>query len=251
MGTGAITSYFDVAQLVLYMFWAFFAGLVYYLLRENHREGYPLDTDRGVQAGWPAVPSPKTYLLPNGHEIEVPNGKAEKAVVNARTVHGQIGAPLEPVGNPLTSGIGPGAWCERADEVDLDYHGKPRIVPLRSMPDFSVSAKDRDPRGLDVQGADGEVAGFVCDLWMDTSDMLFRYLEVSLRGSGLKVMLPINFARIKSDRVEVHALYAAQFADVPGRKAENNVTVLEEEKIQSYYGAGMLYADPERQEPLV
>jgi photosynthetic reaction center H subunit len=251
MGTGAITTYFDVAQLVLYMFWAFFAGLVYYLLRENHREGYPLDTDRGTQAGWPAVPSPKTYLLPNGHEIQVPGGKVEKAIVNARAVHDQAGAPLEPVGNPLTSGIGPGAWCDRADEVDLDYHGNPRIVPLRAMPEFNVSERDRDPRGVNVQGADGEVAGFVCDLWMDTSDMLFRYLEVSLRGTGRKVLLPINFSRIKADRVEVYALYAAQFADVPGHKAENNVTALEEEKIQSYYGGGLLYADAERQEPLV
>ena len=39
MGTGAITQYVDVAQIVLYMFWLFFAGLIYYLLRENHREG--------------------------------------------------------------------------------------------------------------------------------------------------------------------------------------------------------------------
>ena len=33
MGTGAITQYVDVAQIVLYMFWAFFAGLIYYLVR--------------------------------------------------------------------------------------------------------------------------------------------------------------------------------------------------------------------------
>ena len=35
MATGAITGYVDVAQIVLYVFWAFFAGLIYYLLREN------------------------------------------------------------------------------------------------------------------------------------------------------------------------------------------------------------------------
>ncbi|MFN9102251.1 MAG: photosynthetic reaction center subunit H, partial [Betaproteobacteria bacterium] len=29
MGTGAITGYVDVAQLVLYVFWIFFAGLIY------------------------------------------------------------------------------------------------------------------------------------------------------------------------------------------------------------------------------
>ena len=37
MGTGAITQYVDVAQLVLWAFWIFFAGLIYYLVRENHR----------------------------------------------------------------------------------------------------------------------------------------------------------------------------------------------------------------------
>jgi hypothetical protein len=40
MGTGAITQYVDVAQIVLYMFSAFLRDLIYYLLRENHREGY-------------------------------------------------------------------------------------------------------------------------------------------------------------------------------------------------------------------
>ena len=37
-----ITSYIDVAQFALYAFWLFFAGLIFYLLRENKREGYPL-----------------------------------------------------------------------------------------------------------------------------------------------------------------------------------------------------------------
>ena len=64
METGAITQYVDVAQIVLYMFWAFFAGLIYYLLRENHREGYPMDSGRenGPKIeGWPPVPEPKAF----------------------------------------------------------------------------------------------------------------------------------------------------------------------------------------------
>ena len=36
-------SNFDIAQLSLYLFWAFFFGLVIYLQRENMREGYPLE----------------------------------------------------------------------------------------------------------------------------------------------------------------------------------------------------------------
>ena len=38
MTTGAITGYIDVAQLVLYVFWIFFIGLVIYLRREDKRE---------------------------------------------------------------------------------------------------------------------------------------------------------------------------------------------------------------------
>ena len=35
MHRGAITDYIDVAQVVLYVFWAFFAGLIVYLRRED------------------------------------------------------------------------------------------------------------------------------------------------------------------------------------------------------------------------
>ncbi|TNY03226.1 photosynthetic reaction center subunit H, partial [Escherichia coli] len=73
MQTGAITGYIDVAQLVLYAFWIFFAGLIVYLHRENKREGYPLESDRSrsisVQ-GWPAVPEAKTYRLANGETVD-------------------------------------------------------------------------------------------------------------------------------------------------------------------------------------
>lgn len=251
MGSAAITTNVDVAQLVLYAFWIFFAGLIYYLVREGHREGYPMDTDRGVITGWP-VPQPKTYKLVGGQEVSFPNDQVSPQTLNGRAIHGLSGAPIDPVGNPLTAGVGPGAWADRADVPDLDYKGHPKIVPLRSLPDFGVSAKDPDPRGTEVVGTDGEVAGTVSDLWLDTSETLFRYLEVTLAGDGRKVLLPINFARItRRDPVKVHALYAAQFAGVPGTKSPDTVTILEEEKIQAYFGAGMLYADEQRAEPLI
>ena len=69
MSTGAITSHIDVAQVVLYAFWIFFAGLIIYIRREDKREGYPLESDRSgsikVQ-GFPAMPEPKSYRLPHG-----------------------------------------------------------------------------------------------------------------------------------------------------------------------------------------
>lgn len=247
----AITSYVDVAQLVLYAFWIFFFGLIYYLIRENHREGYPMDTDRGVIGGWP-VPEPKTYKLASGEEVSFPNDKVSSQTLNGQVIHRLAGAPIEPVGNPLLAGVGPGAWADRADVPDLDPDGKPKIVPLRSLPEFGVSSKDPDPRGTEVVGTDGEVAGTVTDLWLDTSEMLFRYLEVSLQGGARRVLLPINFARItKSKPVKVEALYAHQFSDVPTARNPDTVTLLEEEKIQAYYGAGTLYADESRAEPLI
>ena len=83
METGALTSYFDVAQLVLYMFWIFFAGLIYYLVRENHREGYPLEKEEGRSSavkGWP-IPGPKTFKLAHGGEAVVPNAPSTRPLM--------------------------------------------------------------------------------------------------------------------------------------------------------------------------
>jgi photosynthetic reaction center H subunit len=250
MGTGAITSYIDVAQIVLYMFWIFFAGLVYYLVRENHREGYPMDADRGVIEGWP-VPGPKTYLLPNGREVTVPSVDAPQTL-NAQPINRLSGAPIEPVGNPLLAGVGPGSWVARADVPDLDLDGVPKIVPLRNLPEHRISPNDPDPRGMAVAGGDGEVAGTVVDVWLDTCEALIRYLEVEVKSNGRRILLPINFARITRRKpVQVHAIYAHHFADVPGTRLPEVVTILEEEKICAYFGAGLLYADAERAEPLL
>ena len=60
MQAGEITGYIDVAQVTLYAFWVFFAGLIIYLRSEDKREGYPLESDRRVTVqGFPPVPSPR------------------------------------------------------------------------------------------------------------------------------------------------------------------------------------------------
>ena len=80
-----ITQHIDLALVSLYLFWAFFAGLIYYLHRENKREGYPLVEEhpvgRGVSiVGFPGVPEPKTYILHGGHGASsLPSGRAERA----------------------------------------------------------------------------------------------------------------------------------------------------------------------------
>jgi photosynthetic reaction center H subunit len=253
MGTGAITQYVDVAQLVLYAFWFFFFGLIYYLVREGHREGYPLETEsgKGTITGWP-LPKPKTYLLHDGSEFTVPNDKVSPQKLMAEPTHAWTGAPLQPTGaNPMLDGVGPGAWADRADVPELTGHGHPRLRPLRATPEFDVSSKNRDPRGVPVIGADGVAGGTVSDLWIDTGEGFFRYLEVALADGSRRVLLPITFSRIKRDAVYVKAILGHQFAHVPPLKSDDQITLLEEEKVMAYYGAGLLYAEPSRTESLI
>jgi photosynthetic reaction center H subunit len=253
METGAITGYIDVAQLVLYAFWVFFAGLVYYLHRENKREGYPLESDRSgsiTVQGWPPVPEPKTFRLQHGGTRTVPDRTPSPQTLKAEPIGPWPGAPLQPTGNkPMLDGVGPGAYADRADTPDMTFEGTLRLVPLRSDEAFGVSSHDPDPRGKPVLGADGAVGGTVVDLWVDRSEMLFRYLEVELSDKR-RVLLPINFTRVSDDAVRVKSILGEHFMDVPGTAKPDAVTLLEEEKIMAYYGAGTLYATPERQEPL-
>jgi photosynthetic reaction center H subunit len=72
---GEITEYLDVAQVTLYAFFIFFIGLVLYLRREDKREGYPLLSDRSDRVlvqGFPAIPSPKSFRMPEGHTSYAP-----------------------------------------------------------------------------------------------------------------------------------------------------------------------------------
>lgn len=258
MGTGAITGYIDVAQLVLYVFWIFFFGLVYYLQKESKREGFPLETvypsgEMRQTPGFVGMPTPKTFLLPHGEPVTVPNDKVSPQTLAAEQLHRMIGAPLVPTGNPMLDGVGPGSYADRADVPDMMWEGEAKIVPLRLAAAYGVASNDADPRGLEVVGADGEVGGTVHDLWIDKAEMVFRYIEVTVSAGGATrhVLLPMNFARIKSDHVKVASILSHQFAQVPGTKSAEQITLLEEEKIMAYYGGGTLYATPDRQEPLV
>ena len=253
METGAITQYIDVAQVVLYIFWAFFAGVMYYLIREGHREGYPLDNGREsggpVQTGWP-VPDPKTYKLEDGREITIPDLNRPDGDYSFTPSHSWLGAPLEPKGDPLLAGMGPGAWAAREDIYEKDPHGDLKIVPIRVAPKYGVAIQDNDPRGLSVYGADRQEGGTVKDLWVDKMEMLFRYIEVAL-PSGKSVLLPVPFADISKFKVQVDSILSTQFDKVPALRNPEQISRLEEEKISAFYGAGTLFATPERQEPLV
>lgn len=285
--TGDLTGYIDVAQVVLYAFWVFFAGLVFYLRREDKREGYPLDSDRTERSGgqvqvvgFPPLPRPKTFLLRDGTTRTAPREEAPSRPARSEPAFPWPGSPIQPTGNALEAGIGPGSWAEREDRPDMTLHDTPKLAPMRVATDYSVSEHDPDPRGMDVIALDGETAGKVTDIWVDRSEMRALFLEVELpakrrrRTSRAKasgegeatagetqsapakpetVLLPINFARVQPSPgvVRVVALTAEQFKGVPRLKNPDQVTFLEEDRITGYFGGGHLYAHPARQEPLL
>jgi photosynthetic reaction center H subunit len=256
MQTGAITEYIDVAQLVLYAFWIFFAGLIYYLHQENKREGYPLESNvpgRNPIVGFPPMPSAKTYRLADGTSVTVPRPSEVAAAINAAPIAGHPGAPLEPIGPAMGAGIGPGAYAMRRDIPDTTVGGDARIVPLRAAADFAVAAQDADPRGMTVVGSDGAVGGVVHDVWVDRSEVVFRYLELTVAGAPGRgtVLLPVNFSRIGKSRIVVDSIMGSDFANVPQTRQADIITFLEEEKVMAYYGGGTLYASPSRAEPLL
>jgi photosynthetic reaction center H subunit len=255
MQTGAITQYIDVAQIVLYAFWIFFAGLLVYLRREDKREGYPLESDRSERSdiqvqGFPRMPPPKTFKLPHGGEVTVPRAEAARTLA-ATPVEAWPGAPLEPTGNPMLDGVGPASYAQRSDTPDLTYEGHARIVPMRVAPEFTVESRDPDPRGMPVFGGDGVQAGIVFDVWVDRAEPQIRYLEVRLADSGRQVLVPSAFVRFDSWQrcVRVRSILGAQFNSVPDIASPDQVTLLEEDRISAYYAGGTLYAEPSRLEP--
>jgi photosynthetic reaction center H subunit len=248
-------AYLDVAQITLYVFWIFFAGLIYYLRTEDKREGYPLISDTGgggIQQGVPFPPDAKTYLLRGGHTATLPNHKNDRPDVAVAPTAPWPGAPYAPTGNPFADGVGPGSYANREDVPELTLEDVPAIVPLRVAKGITLDPRDPDPRGMKVIGADREVGGVVTEAWVDRGEGLIRYLEVEV-SKGKRVLLPLPFALVNRPKgfVSVDAILGSQFANAPTLAKPDQVTKLEEDRIVGYYGAGYLYATPERQEPFV
>jgi len=239
---------FDLASLAIWLFWGFFALLVYYLQTENMREGYPLEAEDGSNApnqGPFPLPKAKTFILPHGRgEVTVPNGAREaREVALGRTAMSE-GFPHAPTGNPLTDGVGPAAWAPRRDLPELDGHGHNKIMPMSQAAGFAISA-GRDPRGLPVQAGDLEVVGTISDMWVDVPEQLVRYLEITLNSGAVK-LVPMPMVKVQADRVRINSLSSDLFDGVPATKSTSSVTMLEEEKISAYYAGGTLYAAEKR-----
>ena len=248
----------DIAELTFFAFFLFFLGLVWYLRREDRREGYPLETDvegylfdtRDALLFDP----PKTFVLPHGlGTVTTPTANERDElptnIIPANRVY--EGTPFTPASDPLSSGLGPASYAKRFDRPDVDMHGDPRIVPTRVAPHIGVAGGDLDPRGMPVFGVDGGKAGTVSDLWVDKSEHMLRYLEVDLDGGAGKVLLPMAMSEVSRGGVVTDSITGAQFAGAPRTKSADQVTLLEEDMIVGYFGGGYLWATPERSEPFL
>ncbi len=269
---GALTSYLDVAQVVLYVFWIFFLLLVLYLNRESKREGYPL---RGGKNGDQpvdlllGVPKPKTYKLYHGGEVQLPSGKSDDHRELAARGGRVDGDPIIPTEDCLTHGVGAAAWTERENVPDQLLDGSPKIRPMSSLPDtYFVADHSIDPRGLTVYTCEGTAVGTVDDIWLDCMEMMPRYYTVSLNSGGSR-LVPVMLSTIRKSSmaptegdlmtrltvrqryVDIASLYAHQMHDVPQLANPDQITLREEDQISAYFGGGQLHASPDRAEPLI
>jgi photosynthetic reaction center H subunit len=251
--------FLDLAALSLYLFFAFFAGLVFYLHRENKREGYPLVPDRsdrpnfGTIHGFPETPPAKVFRLHYPPGATVTQGDQPERDISALVIEDPYnGTPITPRGDAMRDGLGAASYAMRHDAPDLAYDDNlPKIVPLRAAPGWHIAEEDPNPIGRPVTTLDGETVGTVVDLWTDRSEYVLRYIEVDAVG-GRRILVPMFLATINDDGdVRVISVTAAQFAAAPGIKSPEQITLLEEDMIAAYFGGGHLHATPERSEPLV
>ena len=255
MFSGNFFGNFDLTLILLYVFWAFFFGLVVYLNRESKREGYPMVADTTgapVGLGWTGMPDPKTFILAHGHgTVQAPRPEpiTELPIGPVRW----SGDPIDPLGDPMHLGLGPAAYAMRADKPHVTYDDElPSIQPLRIATAFWIAEEDPDPRGYTALDADGEPAGTVTDVWVDRSEYLARFVEVMTPG-GKRVLAPAPLVRVDEDArvIRIKTLLAHHIAAAPTTASPDQITLREEDRIQAYFASGQLFAKPERSEPFL
>ncbi|MGB3627817.1 MAG: photosynthetic reaction center subunit H [Henriciella sp.] len=276
---GEFVAGIDLVDVSLWLFTLFFVGLIFYLRKEDRREGYPLESDttgRHEPSGVFWMPKKKSYNLPHGRgELTMASGPRDERDHAIRRTAVWPGAPYVPTGDPMQDGVGPASYANRQDVPDLTMEGLPRIAPYRASPGYEVAKQDQDPRGLDIVGLDKVVAGKVVDLWVDRSEAMIRYLEVEVPVAAVavvtesrpvgedpvaaaavvgttRVLVPMPFVKVHgglNPKVTVEAVTAEQLQAAPRTAEELTVTRLEEDRISGYFGGGKLYATAARSEP--
>ena len=265
MNAAYIVGSFDAAELAFLLFFGFFVALVFYLNKESRREGYPLeDEDTGkIHPGSLFDADKNTFQLPSGRGPFVPEDVARDDInVPAVQAFRAAGAPFVPTGDAMADGMGPAAWANRSKYPDLTFDGRPRIVPIAQSHELIIAPNDPQLVGWNVVAADGVTVGKVSDIWVDQAEHIIRYLEVETT-SGKKVLAPMMVAVVHGNSllnkvlpvildepefVEIDAITAAQFENVPALETAGIITRYEEDRIQAYFGGGYMYATPERSE---
>ncbi len=250
----------DITEMVLYLFFAFFLALVIYLQREGMREGFPVEDD--VTGKLDRSPDflyrdePKAYKMSDGTTLYKPDFTRDTHATSSKRTAAWSGSPIEPTGNPLTAGVGPGAYAMRADVPDMTSHGTTRIAPLRVATDYFTDPKDAQLVGMGLVGIDNKSGGTITDIWIDRAEFLIRYLEVATinndgTATGKTVLVPMTMCAVQkaSKTVLLDAVLGGQVSGAPQVANATQVTLLEEEKIVGYFGAGYLYATAARAEP--
>lgn len=246
MPPGAITSHIDVAQLAFWIFFLGFLGLVYYLRREDHREGYPLhDPDGPPREGFPERPPVYQQLRLDGTMTQMPHYDPDPPMSYRAAAVG--GDPSIPIGNKLTAAIGPGTYTMRRDEPFRTHVGQVQVQPLRVATDWRVAAGESDPRGMRVTDIHYHQVGVVTDVWIDRDVKIIKYLEIALdAGTGVQPLLvPIFHTSINEAEREVRvtALRASQFQFAPRPRSPDQITAREEDMVNGFYAGGRFYVN--------
>ena len=255
MGTGAITSHIDVAQVALYSFWVFFAGLIYYLRREDKREGYPLVSDRSDQIrsrDFRPRRRRKPSIAERLHGDRAARGAAHSPL--QRDACRALARRADASGRQSRCCPAPDPPRRRYGRIrrtahSMTKHGWCRCGSRRII--FSTRKVPTRSRWKSLAPT-ASVGGVVSDLWIDRGEVVIRYLEVTL-AAGAAVLVPMPLAQVdaRRRRVVVRSVLGAQFAYAPMLANPDQVTLREEDQIAAYFASGNLYAEPRRVEPLL
>ena len=174
--------------------------------------------------------------------------RADTRPINATKVEPWPGAPLEPNGDPMLAGVGPGTYAERADEPVQDARRPRPDRPaargdqLRASPPRAairsaspVVGADRAQAGIDHATSGSIAANAFC-----------ATTKSRLATDGRRVLLPVDFARRVKRRCvkRQRACSAAQFAGVPATRIPTRSRCSRKTRSSAYYGGGTLYATP-------